>query len=100
MDTDVPEEPVAPSSAIALRRSSRKRKLGDTPEEPIVLVRPSPSKKSAHAREAPSKKKTVAIDLTREDNEVQVVKGTVLTTEKNSKNNAPTAATDEKRLRR
>ena len=100
MDIDVPEESVAPSSAIAPRRSNRKRKLGDAAKEPIVLEDARPSKKAAHARNAPSKKKTVAVDLTREDDVVQVVKGAVLTTEKNSKNNAPTAPTDEKRLKR
>jgi hypothetical protein len=91
MDVDTPQEPIAPSSAVAPRRS-RKRRLVDTAKESIVDV--PPKKKVVKAHKAPSKKKIVAID------EVEVVKEAVLTTEKNSKNNIPTAPAVEKRLRR
>jgi hypothetical protein len=98
MDADIPEESIA-SQSPALRRSSRKRGRGDMVKEPIVLEDTPPRKKAARAR-APSKKKAASVDHTREDDEVAVVKETVLTTEKNSQNNIPTASAGEKRLRR
>lgn len=98
MDIDTPQEPIASSSAVAPHRSSRKRRLCDIAEESIVDT--PPRKKVIKARNAPSKKKIVAVDLTREDDEVEVVNKAVLTTKKISKNNIPTAPAGEKRLRR
>lgn len=100
MDVDTPQESVTSSSAVTPRRGSRKRRRGDTEKEPIVLGDTPPRKKVVKAHKAPSKKKTAAVDLTQEDAEVEVVRDAVLTTEKNSKNNTPTAPAGEKRLRR
>ena len=100
MDIETPQESVTSSSAVTPRRGSRKRRRGDTEKEPIVFGDTPPRKKVVKAHKAPSKKKTVAVDLTQEDAEVEVVKDAVLTTEKNSKNNTPTAPAGEKRLRR
>ena len=100
MDNDVPEELVTSSSVVTPRRISRKRKLRDTAKEPIELEDTPPRKKATSTRKTPSKKKTIAVDLTREDDEVEVVRETVLTTEKNLNNKTPADPTYEKRLRR
>lgn len=99
MDIDTPQEHIASSSTVAPHRSSRKRRLCDIIAEESIVDTP-PRKKVIKARNAPSKKKIVAVDLTREDDEVEVVNKAVLTTKKISKNNIPTAPAGEKRLRR